>query len=226
MGALYFLLSRDFTGLILFILSSLVIIFLAQPVHEFAHGWVAYKLGDTTAKFQGRLTLNPMAHLDPLGALSILLFGIGWARPVPVNPYNFKHRKRDMAITALAGPLSNIIVSILLVIVLNIFYLIFGFSVPMQYFTIFVQYFVSINCVLAVFNLLPIPPLDGSRIFGAILPDRWAFKMAQYEQYIRFGLFILLFTGVLSPVIRFLQTHALNIVFWVANLPFRLFGLM
>ena len=223
MGAISFLFSRDFTGLVVYIISSLVVIFLAMPVHEFAHGWAAYKLGDTTAKYQGRLTLNPVAHLDPLGALCILLFGIGWARPVPVNPFNFKKRKRDMAITALAGPLSNILVAIGVVLICDIFAI--ALQVPVSiYVAQFVSFFISVNCVLAVFNLLPIPPLDGYRIFGAVLPDKWTFKMAQYEQYIRFGLIIVLFTGLLDPVLNFLQRYALNAVFWVAELPFRLFG--
>ena len=226
MGALRFLMSRDFSGLVIYLLSSLCIIFVAQPIHEFAHGWMAYKLGDPTAKNQGRLTLNPLAHMDPLGSLCILLFGIGWAHPVPVNAFFFKKRKLGILLSALAGPLSNLLVSLLVAILFNIAYLIVGQSAVMMWVYVFVYYFVAINCVLAVFNLLPIPPLDGSRIFGAILPERWTYKIMKYENIIRIVLLVLLFTRVLSPLIGFLQSHAVRIVFAVADWPFRLFGVL
>lgn len=220
--------SGNMTQLVVGLAVRLFIIFAILPVHEFAHGWMAKKLGDNTARYQGRLTMNPLAHVDPMGALFILFFGFGWAKPVPVNPYNFKNRKRDMAFTALAGPVSNVLVAVLGAFLYYAIFLLF--PVQLTQTTVYVAYFfntfISINIGLAVFNLLPIPPLDGSRIFSAILPDKWVFKMAQYEQYIFIGLFLLMFTGVLNPVTNFFEQYVTQGVLWLASLPFRLFGLL
>lgn len=216
----------DYISLAIRLLACFLIIVWILPIHEFAHGWVAHKLGDDTARYQGRMTLNPGAHIDPFGALFIVLFGFGWAKAVPVNPFNFKHRKRDMAITALAGPLSNVIVALIAAILYNILALVLPYGDYIMYLVVFFNWFITVNLTLAVFNLLPIPPLDGSRIFGAILPDKFVFKMQQYEQFIFIGLAVLLFTGVLDPAIWFLQSHLFDAVMWVADLPFKLFGLL
>lgn len=150
---------------------ALPVLLIALPIHECAHGFVAYLLGDNTAKSMHRLTLNPFKHLDLIGSLGILLLGFGWAKPVPVNPYNFKHRKADMAVTALAGPLSNLIMAFLSVALLIPYMAITGGISSKDLFVIFILQFASINIGLCLFNLIPIPPLDGSRILAVLLPE-------------------------------------------------------
>ena len=217
--------SLDFTNAVIYILSTVLVVFLTLPVHEFAHGFVAVKLGDNTPKWQNRLTLNPLAHIDYLGSLCILLFGFGWAKPVGVNARNFDNPKMGMAIVAFAGPLSNIVMSILALLLGNVFLLlsatvaeVFGYI----YFILF--YLAQINVSLAVFNLLPIPPLDGSRLLFAFLPDKYYFKVMQYERFIFFGLMILLYVGVLDGPISILSNGLMNFVSNIAYLPFKLLG--
>ncbi len=215
----------DFTNAIIYILSTVLVVFLTLPVHEFAHGFVAVKLGDNTPKWQNRLTLNPFAHIDYLGSLCILLFGFGWAKPVSVNARNFDNPKIGMAIVAFAGPLSNIVMSILALLLGNVFLLlsvtvaeVFGYI----YFILF--YLAQINVSLAVFNLLPIPPLDGSRLLFAFLPDKYYFKVMQYERFIFLGLMVLLYVGVLDGPISLLSNGLMDFVLKIAYLPFKLLG--
>ncbi|MEG2377588.1 MAG: site-2 protease family protein [Clostridia bacterium] len=156
--------------------------------HEVSHGWVAYMLGDRTAKDAGRLTLNPIKHMDIIGLLSMVIFGFGWAKPVPVNPYYFKNRKGGMSIVALAGPLSNILFALVALVGLRLLMLInftsenLAFQVA-YFFSQFFQILAILNVGLAVFNIIPIPPLDGSKILNALLPDRIYNKILQYEQF-------------------------------------------
>ncbi len=186
----------NLTQAVIGILSSLVVIFLTLPVHEFAHGFVADKLGDPTPRYQGRLTLNPLHHIDYIGALAILLFGFGWAKPVGVNMRNFRNPKRDMAITALAGPLSNIIVAFIAIFIEMLVYKFTALTKVIMYVILFFEYIAQINVYLAVFNLIPVPPLDGSRLLNAFLPDRIYYRIMQYERYIIWGMFLLVYMGV------------------------------
>lgn len=218
--------SVDITQALIYVLSSLAVIFLVLPVHESAHALTAVKLGDPTPKYQGRLTLNPFAHIDYLGALMILLFGFGWAKPVSINPRNFKNPKGGMAITALAGPVSNLLVAFLFMLIccgMETFAGTIKASSALFYFFYFLLYIVQINIGLAVFNLLPIPPLDGSRLLTAILPDRIYYKIMQYERFIMLGLFALLFLGVLDVPLNFLRNVVYDCLLFIARLPFRLF---
>lgn len=174
----------------------IVVLLIAFTVHEFAHAYVAYKFGDPTAKNQGRLTLNPKEHLDPVGTILLLIFGFGWARPVPVNRYNFKNPRLAGVLVSVAGPLSNLLIAIIGYI---IFFLLLSSGITgdwTQYVFTFIEVLININILLFVFNLLPIPPLDGYRIIEDLVPLGVRAKMTQYEQY---GMLIFLIL-VLTPL--------------------------
>lgn len=181
-------------------------VFLSLSVHEACHGLVAYLGGDRTAKYSGRLSVNPFHHLDLFGTLSLLLFGFGWAKPVPVNPWNFKNKKLGMVLTALGGPISNLILAFIGYIGLTfinsdgiggVFYLI-------------CYYLVIYNIGLGIFNLIPIPPLDGSKILNAILPQRYYFKLMQYERYGFIVLIILINLPFFNSFLYLLRSGILN----------------
>lgn len=203
-------------------LARLFVVFCTLPVHEYAHAFVADKLGDKTARLSGRLTLNPMAHIDILGAIMILFVGFGYAKPVPVNPRNFKNPKKGMALTALAGPFSNILMAVVFMFLSNVLSL-FGNSLFVQAFFVFFSFAASINIGLAVFNLIPIPPLDGSRVLELLIPDKYYYKFAQYERYIVIVIFGLIIFGVLDAPLAFLQNHLYSALNYIVSLPFRAF---
>lgn len=192
-----------------------IVLLTTIPVHEAAHAYVADKMGDPTARYQGRLTLNPMAHFDLIGSLALLFTGIGWAKPVPINPRNFKDSKKGMAISAAAGPISNLILAAAsLVIAKILLYMGAGMGVNVVINTLFTIFrsMCLINISLAIFNLIPIPPFDGSRIFNYFLPDKFYFKIMEYERYIFIGLFFLLFSGILSGPLNILNGLLFNLL--------------
>lgn len=192
------------------ILLLLPAILIGLTFHEFAHGWVADRLGDHTARHQGRLTLNPLAHIDPMGFLMLILFKFGWAKPVPVNPYNMRgDPSRNMLVVALAGPVANIIVAIVTAVLIGL-----GLANFIPYGEYLLYLTLQINVVLAVFNLIPVPPLDGSKILAGLLPGQSHF-IYQMETYGTIILLLLLFTGVLGkilwPMVSFIVSLLLTI---------------
>ena len=189
----------SFAQLIFRLFAYAILVFAVLPLHEFAHAFAAHLLGDDTAKWNGRLTLNPLKHLDPLGALMLVFVGVGYAKPVPVNPFNFRNRKRDMALTALAGPASNLLMAVVAVALFRVCSLIITDMQVLTYFwLVLIVVIARVNIGLAVFNLLPIPPLDGSRIFGLFLPERWTYTLERYSRQITLVVMVLLLVGVLN----------------------------
>lgn len=216
--------NLNFTSAITQVAAILMIVFVVLPFHEWAHAFTAMKLGDTSVQYRGRLTLNPLAHVDPFGALALLLFGFGWAKPVPVDPRNFKNPKLGMGIVALMGPVANIVAAIVGGL---IFHAIAAFAPAFftpntfgYYVYLFLSYYIQINVSLAVFNLLPIPPLDGSKILFIFLPDRWVSWFYQHQNIISIILIALLWTGILSVPLGFLSRNLVTFVDWLTALPF------
>ena len=196
---------------------------LSLSFHELSHGYVAFKLGDPTAKQAGRLTLNPLAHIDPLGTLCMLIFRFGWAKPVPVNVMYFKDRKKGMAITAAAGPISNLLLAFLCLLLFVPVLVYAGWTAVGSYAANFLYIMVMINVGLAVFNLLPISPLDGSKILYAVLPNKIYFSIMRYERYFQPVLFLLLWTGLLSRPISFLRDAVISGMEFLVSPIFSLF---
>ena len=199
---------------IIMLLISLPVILLSLSFHEAAHAFAAHKMGDRTARNLGRLTMNPAKHLDLMGTLCMLICGVGWAKPVPINTRYFKNPKWGMALSALAGPISNLLLSLLgtvcvqitvrIAVVAEIPYAPFFFKgmpisslillIVLYFFELFAYY----NAILAIFNMIPIPPFDGSRLAFVFLPDRWYFEIMKYERYIMLILFVLLAADIIT----------------------------
>ena len=186
----------DFSYL-LSILLGVIPSLLCITLHELSHGLMAYRLGDTTAKDAGRLTLNPLKHLDPIGLLMMLVFHVGWARPVPVNMMRFKNPKRGMALTALAGPAMNVLITAVFLALYGALYLPLYDSGAGRYFLEMIELTARISHGLAIFNLIPVPPLDGSKILLSVLPDSGYRTLMRYERYGSLLLFALMAVGAL-----------------------------
>ena len=197
------------------ILFTIVVVLISLSLHEMCHAYAAYKMGDPTARNLGRLTMNPSKHLDLYGTVCMMLFGFGWAKPVPVNSRHFKKPRKGIIVTSVAGPLSNLLLSFVALLVFALFgtflpvpYAIgagSSFTDKILYFTLlFLWYLHSLNLSLAIFNLLPIPPLDGSKVLFMLLPPKAYFFVARYERYISLALMILLFTGFLSTPLSYI----------------------
>ena len=195
------------------LIANAIALLVAIDVHEFCHAWMADQLGDPTPRYQGRLTLNPLAHLDPLGTLMLILVRFGWGKPVPVNPYNLRNGpKSGMAMVSFAGPLANLITAALLALPVRLGLVmptLRGETIPSL--EMVVTTTILVNVILAVFNLLPIAPLDGFRLLVGLLPYRWSYTLARYESYGPLFLMLLLAMGffgidvlglVMDPIIR------------------------
>ena len=210
-----------FEALLLMLFSYAVLVFVMLPVHEMAHAFAAHLLGDDTAKWNGRLRFNPLRHLDPLGTTMLVLFGVGFARPVPINPYNFRNRKAGVALSSLAGPLSNLLMAFLSVAAFWLCRMfVDDFQVLTYLWVVLVNVFATVNISLAVFNLLPIPPLDGSKIFGFFLPERWVYTMERYSHYVSVVLMVLLFSGALDVPLDFLRETFCNFFGRLFGMPY------
>jgi len=193
-------------------------------LHELAHGFVAYLMGDTTAKDAGRLTLNPIKHIDIMGLIMMIVFRFGWAKPVPVNSSNFRNRRAGIVTVSLAGPLSNFVTGLICCI---LFYMISFFTqgesaLSRFALTILIQS-VYMNVGLMIFNLIPIPPLDGSKILLEFLPYRWQYKIYAYERYFGLILILLVYAGSMTPVLSFFQSYVLMFYEFISSLILNLF---
>ena len=219
---------------VLQIITKILIIFLVLPIHECAHAWAAHKMGDETAAYSGRLTLNPLAHIDILGALCLLITGFGWGRPVPINPLKFKKQRFGIAITAAAGPLSNLAVSFIAMIIYRIvlslpggsgYFLSSAGDITGGFVILYIlQFFILVNIGLAIFNLIPIPPLDGSKIisyFTSAKLDRWIYE---HQLIVNAVFFAVIITGILSKPLNIIGGYVYDLFWFITNFIPKLMG--
>ena len=197
---------------------------LCITLHELSHGLVAYRLGDTTAKDAGRLTLNPIKHIDIMGLLMMIVFRFGWAKPVPVNMYRFKNPKKGMAITALAGPVCNFLIAGVFLFLYGLLYYPLAVRGGSAAETVLQLIYTTayLSLALAVFNLIPIPPLDGSKVLFSLIPDESYFKLMRYERYGMILLLVLVSTRILGAPLSAATGWLFDKFFVLAELGFRL----
>ena len=220
----YFTSGYSLNEILLALLLTIPTVLIALTFHEYAHGYVAYKLGDPTAKNMGRLTLNPIKHFHPIGMLMMLLVGIGWANPVPINPRYFKDPKKGMAISAAAGPIINLILGFVGLFIFPLIAFIlqkthtYQISDAIWAARMCGDNFCYMNVYLAVFNLLPIPPFDGSRVLFAFLPDKHYFAIMKYERIIMFIVLIAIATGKLALPFSLITEGIIYGMKWIIGL--------
>ena len=213
----------DPKGVLLIFLLALPGRLLAISAHESAHAWVANRCGDPTARLMGRISLNPLRHLDPVGLLMMVLFGFGWAKPVPVDPRYFKKPKQGMAITALAGPASNFVLAYVSTIIYSMLFAVAqvkGESTGLGLALTFFSLLISLNIGLGIFNLIPFPPLDGSKVLAMFLPDRWYGRWMQLERYGMIVLMAALWFGLLDGFLMAARNLVLNAMLNGANFAY------
>lgn len=213
--------------LVIILLIRVAASLISITIHETCHGLAALRLGDPTAKRMGRLTLNPIHHIDPMGLILLITAGFGWAKPVPVDPRHFKAPKQGMALTALAGPVSNFLLALISAAVLSALYALGAGNVEAGFWVMeFFAVFLTLNVGLGVFNLFPIPPLDGSKVLFSVLPDRIYGKILRYERYVMILLFALVFLDVLDAPLGFLVNAVLKGLCGITRLPMGVLGVL
>ncbi len=201
------------------ILARIVVVLLILPLHEFAHGWMAKRCGDDTAEASGRLTLNPVSHMDPFGTILLILTGFGWAKPVPINPARMNHPRSGVIWTSLAGPFSNLLAAFVGTVGMQIVYPFYYLNGGTILYTLylFFQSFVTVNLSLALFNLVPVPPLDGSKVLISLLPYRQSMWLQQHSQLLSIVLLVLVLFGALSTPLSYLAYYIFKFFIWSTN---------
>ena len=218
--------SLDFSALVSLV-SQVVAALICIIFHECAHGFAADQLGDHTARQRGRLSWNPLRHIDPFGLIMMVVAGVGWAKPVPVNPGNFRHPKRGMAITALAGPVANFVMAIAATFLLGLFYRspLNLWAQPVHFIFLLLYRIAILSVGLGVFNLIPIPPLDGSKVLFSFFPDRIYFNILRYERYVMLALFALIFIGALDRPLNMGIRQVMRWICLLTGMPASALGL-
>ena len=209
--------NLDWSSLVNTALLRIIPALICITFHELSHGFAAYRLGDRTAKDMGRLTLNPIKHIDPFGLLMMMVAGFGWAKPVPVNMWNFKHPKRGMAITALAGPISNLVLASFFLVIYGALFSVLRSSGAGSVILQMVLQTSYLSIAFAIFNVIPIPPLDGSKVLFSLLPDRDYYKLMQYERYGMILLLIIVFTGFIGTPLQNITQSVFSFFVHIAN---------
>lgn len=217
--------SGNIIVILMSVLASLFLVFCVIPMHEYAHAWMAYKMGDKSIKLRGRLTMNPLAHIDPIGAIMIALIGFGWGRPTPVDERNFKDPRKGIALTALAGPVANLLLGFVLLFIATAFYSLSGIVDTILGVAIYNFLYISaqITIYLAVLNLLPIPGFDGFSVLSVFLTDKQYYTVMANQQIVFIVVIVLLFSGLLSKPLSLIANLIIQLFITISALPFALF---